>query len=146
MRLNFSPMKIMRGFALPTAIFLLVILAFLGVVILRVAASTSYTTTLDIQGVRAYQAAYAGLEWGAYQALRTNYSCAPSTTTSLTLAGQLAQFTVNVTCTEFPESEGAETVVLQEYVATANNPSACKDGPPCANYVERQLRMLVRGN
>ena len=59
-----------RGFALPTAIFLIVILALLGVFIVRINLTQTGSLALDVLGTHAYQAARAGTEWGAYQVLR----------------------------------------------------------------------------
>ena len=60
-------MKRTRGFALLSAIFILVVLATLGAFILNVSSSQQIGSALDIQGVRAYQAARAGIEWGVHQ-------------------------------------------------------------------------------
>lgn len=57
------------GFALPTAIFLLVVLAGLAAFMLSVFTSSQSAQTLDLNGARAFQAARAGLEWAAYQVL-----------------------------------------------------------------------------
>lgn len=57
------------GFALPSAIFLLVVLAGLAAFMLTVFTASQTAQTQDLNGVRAYQAARAGLEWGAYQVL-----------------------------------------------------------------------------
>lgn len=57
------------GFVLPSAIFLLVILASLAAFLVRVSTTQSTTSAQDVQGARAYQAARAGVEWGLYQVL-----------------------------------------------------------------------------
>lgn len=57
------------GFAMVSAIFLLVILAALGAFMLTFSTVQHTTATTDIQGSRAYQAARAGIEWAAYQVL-----------------------------------------------------------------------------
>lgn len=58
-----------RGFALASAIFILVVLAALavGITVLTTQSQTDFAR--DLQGARAYQAARAGLDWGAYQVL-----------------------------------------------------------------------------
>lgn len=50
------------GFVIPSAIFLVVILALLAAFLVRLSSSQSATSTQDIQGTRAYHAARAGLE------------------------------------------------------------------------------------
>ena len=57
------------GFAIPSAIFLLVVLAGLSAFMLTVFTTSQTAQTLDLNSVRAYQAARAGLEWGAFQVL-----------------------------------------------------------------------------
>ena len=59
-----------RGFVLMLALFMIVSLAAIGVYLLTVATGQLEAGIQDEQGARAYQAARAGLEWGAYQVLR----------------------------------------------------------------------------
>lgn len=59
-----------RGFAMVTAVFILVVLAALGAFILTVSSTQQAGSALDIQGARAYQAARAGIEWGVFQVTR----------------------------------------------------------------------------
>jgi MSHA biogenesis protein MshP len=58
-----------RGFALASAIFILVVLAALALGITLLTTQTETGHARDISGSRAYQAARAGLDWGAYQVL-----------------------------------------------------------------------------
>ncbi len=58
-----------RGFLLPAAIFILVILAALGAYALNISSVQQATSNQDLQGSRAYHASRAGLEWGIYQVL-----------------------------------------------------------------------------
>ena len=48
--------RISAGFVLPSAIFLLVILAALAAFLVRIATTQSITSAQDVQGARAYQA------------------------------------------------------------------------------------------
>ena len=57
------------GFSIVAAIFLLVVLALLGVFIASVTGMQQSSGQLDLTGVRAYQSARAGMEWGASQVL-----------------------------------------------------------------------------
>ena len=154
------------GFSIPTAIFLIVVLAALGVFIVSVTGLQVSTQALDTLGVRAYQAARAGIEWGAYQALDPNNtinagSCATPDmpacpgaggTTDFaagSLAGSLAPFTVTVTCTRTTASEGNRSVWTYEIVSTACNqptgaPARCPNtGTPAAGYVERRISAVL---
>ena len=58
-----------RGFALVSAIFLLVILVSLAAFLVNISTSQSITSAQDVQGSRAYHAARAGADWGLYQVL-----------------------------------------------------------------------------
>ena len=58
-----------NGFALPSAIFLLVILAGLAAFMVTFSTTQSITSAQDVQGSRAYQAARSGTEWGLYRVL-----------------------------------------------------------------------------
>jgi MSHA biogenesis protein MshP len=111
--------RLHRGFSIVTAVFLVVVLALLGVFIVSVTGLQLSGQQLDVQGVRAYQAARAGVEWGAFQVLDPNNtlnagSCTapaptmpvcpgaggpPSVTNINTLAGSLSPFTVTIRCT-----------------------------------------------
>jgi len=142
-----------RGFSIVTAIFLLVVLSLLGAFIVSVTGLQQSSQQLDVQGVRAYQAARAGIEWGAWQVLDPNNTIGtpalpvcPASPTNLTgLAGSLSPFSVTVTCNatiNAPTTEGNRNVGAYQIIATAcNQPSAgaCPNASPASGYVERQL-------
>jgi len=129
------------GFALPSAIFLLVILAALAAFVLSVSTTQHAGAALDIEGARAYQAARAGIEWGVFQSLR-NASCGDA---SLGFAGTgLAQFTVAVRCTSFSNTELASAVIIDQITATACNQAPCPNAAPGMYYVERQVTVSVQ--
>ncbi|MCX7627451.1 MAG: hypothetical protein N2Z69_03455 [Methylophilaceae bacterium] len=127
-----------QGFSLVMAVFLIVVLGGIAVFLGRVVTMQSQESALDEEGMLTYQAARAGVEWGAYQALQAA-SCAPSTT--LTFAGGtvLAKYKVTVTCTASTTHEGTTPVNLYQIVATANNGNA----PTGHYYVERQLQATL---
>jgi MSHA biogenesis protein MshP len=131
-----------RGFALPTAIFLMVILAALGVFIARISLLQSSSSSLDALGTGAYQAARAGVEWGAFNSLR-NTTCTPST--SLTFAATaLALYTATVTCSSTSTDELGVTVTIDQISATACNEPPCPNASPTsANYAERRITIVV---
>ena len=131
-----------RGASLITAIFLIVVLVSLGAFLVTVSGLQQSSSALDLQGSRAYQAARAGIEWGAFQALR-NSTCA---TGSFSPGGGLSDFTVTVTCVPTPYSEiTAATGTVYRITANAcNRPSAgvCP-GTVGQNYIERELQATV---
>ena len=57
------------GFAIAAAVFILVLLATLALAITMMSTQTQTSHARDTLGSRAYQAAKAGLDWGAYQVL-----------------------------------------------------------------------------
>lgn len=145
-----------RGFTLVSALFVLVVLAALGATLAQVSLRQQLGSASEIEAARAFQAARAGLEWGAFQALRNPAppAAAPACfgTTSFAPAG-LTGFTVTVSCTRTPASgtlaDGATALAFFQLVANAcNAPSggACPgSGTPQPTYVERQLvRTVVR--
>jgi len=137
-----------RGFALPSAIFLIVILAALAGFIASVSVHQQSGHIADIKGVRAYQAARAGVEWGVFNLLRNN-ACVTGTT--FNPGGGLAEFTVTVDClpadTTTVNDENGTAVMVRRIVATAcNQPVAgggCPNNTPGANYVERQIAVVA---
>jgi len=131
--------KIQQGLSLVTAIFLLVVLASLGAVMMTFFTAQEQSSTLDILGSRAYQAARAGIEWGAYQVLQNGGACAASTV--VPLAGTLSGFTVTVTCistaySDVSTSSGTVTMYSLSSVATRGTV-----GQP--DYVERQISVTL---
>lgn len=134
--------RLQAGFTMLTAIFLLVILAVLGAALVSVSGQQQMGSAMDLLGARAYQAAKAGVEWGAFQSLRNN-SCS-AVPTSLTFAGTtLADFTTVVTCARSTADESGATVTIDQIIATACNQAPCPSPAPGANYIERQLTIVV---
>ena len=125
----------MRGFVLPAAIFLLVILAALAGFMVTLSRTTHISSALDIQGARAYQAARAGMEWAAWRVVQTpaqGCNAAPMPA----LAGTLAGFTVTVSCVvSGPYADGATSVTVYQVTSTAT-----WGVPGSVDYVERQIQ------
>lgn len=126
------------GFAIITALFILVVLAMLGAFVVNITGAQHRGMALDVLSVQAQQAARAGVEWGLYKQQR-DHSCIASSSPSL--AGtSLADYVVTVRCNE---SDGVAHIV-----ATACNQP---DAGVCPNvsshgdfYVERRLEVYVR--
>jgi MSHA biogenesis protein MshP len=91
-------MKRLRGFAIVSAIFILVVLAALGAFILNISSSQQIGSALDVQGVRAYQAARAGVEWGLYRQLPLVRANPTETACNANGTFPVFGFTVTVTC------------------------------------------------
>ena len=131
-------MRAVRGFAAVVAIFILVALAVLGTALVTIFSGQQRSSAFDSLGIRAYQAARAGIEFGAYQALHNN-ACA---NTSFALPGTLAGFTVSVQCASTAHSELATSTTMYRITATACNRASCPANAD-ATYVERELRVVV---
>jgi len=141
----------MAGFALMLALFMLVSLAAIGAYLLTVSTGQIEAGVQDEQGNRAYQAARAGIEWGAFQVLRnpggsfatTNCNAAGTPSQAIALTGGLAGFRAEVSCQVFgPETEGVASVAIYRVTATGCNTNPCGSslGP---TYVERQLQLTL---
>jgi MSHA biogenesis protein MshP len=150
------------GFVLPSAIFLLVILAGLAAFLVNISITQSRTSAQDVQGARAYHAARAGIDWGLYTVLDPanatvvapaaaawpSMPACPADTT-LTIEG----FSVLVHCDRYPAGavgpagppvylEGGSTrsVIVYQLSATASIAGALVG---TSNYVERQVSATV---
>lgn len=150
--MNLPAVPRQRGFAIVTAIFLLVVLAALGAFIVNVSSTQQIGSALDVQGVRAYHAAKSGIDWGIYQVTRNGNLCtdAPGATsfpvfTPPATATTMQGFAIAVTCTRYPDASGGPAVFEIEAIA-CNPPAAgpvCPGNPAAIGYVERRLRVTL---
>jgi len=143
-----------RGFTMISVVFILVVLVALGAALAAISQRQHLAAAAELQAARAYQSARAGLEWWAFWQNQTggNTAACPSAQ-SLVPGGNLAGFTVTVTCTRTPStapataSDGATQMTFWTVVANAcNAPSSgsCPaTGTPAATYVERQLSWTI---
>jgi len=127
------------GFSLISAIFLLVVIAALGTFAVTISTTQQQSAALDVMGARAYQAARAGIEWGAFQVLQ-NGSCVAASP-ALTLPDTLAGFNVIVTCIPSPSNpfdEAGTAVNMFQLISTATQGTATTP-----DYVERQMSVTI---
>ena len=132
--------KFQRGLSLVTAIFLLVVMASLAAVMMTFFTAQQQSSVLDVMGTRAYQAARAGIEWGAYQVLQNSMPCANSSNI-VPLVGTMNAFTVkvDVTCgSSTTYYEGTTQVIIYNLTSTA---TLGQVGQP--DYFERQLSVTL---
>lgn len=92
------------GFAMVTAIFLLVVLAALGAFMVTLSGTHQATPFQSINATRVYFGAKAGVDWGIQQAIAAS-SCVASTPLTLTGNG-LNGVTATVTCTSTAHTGG----------------------------------------
>jgi MSHA biogenesis protein MshP len=129
--------SLQRGFSLVTAIFLLVVLSALGAMMLTFFTAQQQSSALDVMGSRAYQAARAGIEWGAFQVMQSGVGCQPSST--VTLGGTLSPFNVVVNCSTTSYTEAGSPVTVYNITSTAKSGGT----PGQADYVERVIDVTI---
>jgi MSHA biogenesis protein MshP len=137
--------KGIRGFALISAIFLLVVITLLGAYVVTLSTTQQTTEALDVEGARAYQAARAGVEWGAWQILqapaggfRTSCDAAATGQALAGLPGTMSGFAVQVQCGSTATTEAGVNVRVYRITVTAS-----KGNLGSLFYVERQLQALL---
>ncbi len=127
--------KPIAGFAMISAIFLIVVLALLVTYMTRFTTETFSETGLTMQGVRTYYAARSGLEWASAVSLNnsacptaTGGSCAANTACFKLTQGSFTStlYSSNVTCSSFTATEAIGYTVFnfssQGVIGTINNP------------------------
>jgi len=107
--------KITSGFALISALYVLVVLALIGTFMVKVFGNTLSIQSQSTEGMRAYFAARSTLEWGIYQ-VSLNNACPASPTSMSFTQGGLNAFSGVVTCTATAVTEGS---VYNIYFLTA---------------------------
>ncbi len=140
-----------RGFSLITAIFLLVVIAALGTFAVTLSTTQHQSEAMDVMGKRAYQAARAGIEWGAFQIIQSDVSGTSFAADCRSVAGarsgvplaaqQLAMFNVDVACS----TGAASHVDGHEVWIYSVSASAATAGVTAGNpgYIERQLSVTI---
>jgi MSHA biogenesis protein MshP len=125
-----------RGFALVAAVFIVVVLALLGIMMVTIGGMQRATASAATQGTRAYYAARTGIEWGVFQALAAS-SCVPGT---FALSGPgLDGFSVTVECSSTAHKEGNDPP-YNVYVITSTAISGTFGN---ADYVSRRIQISV---
>jgi MSHA biogenesis protein MshP len=132
-------------------LFILVVLAALGTALASLSQRQHMGSAGELNAARAYQAAFAGLEWGSHQILRGGVQPACFATRSFVLPDQLKDFTVSITCTRTPSSgtvaDDGQTHAFYTLVATACNIASSGSCPNGATtepaYAERQLTRTI---
>jgi len=124
------------GFALVVAIFIIVVLALLGIMMVTIGGMERATASAATQGTRAFYAARAGVEWGTYHALATD--CTAATGNFALSAAGLDGFSVNVQCAETSHRERGTTYRVAVVTSTATFGSFGD-----ADYVSRTLQATV---
>jgi MSHA biogenesis protein MshP len=135
-----SARRFSAGVGLVTAIFLLVVLAGLGVAIVSVFTTQQQSVLLDVQGARAYQAARAGIEWGLFQQRRTGNCDSARGRFALPSTSSLSGFWVTVGCRDVGSGPLARSIIDAKACSPADADGNCT---PTNNpdYVQRRLEV-----
>lgn len=124
-----------KGFAMVSAIFLMVVLALLGGLMVTMSNTQQIGAVRDTIGTRAYYAARAGLEWGLYQATQSG-TCG---TSPMPAAVAATGFSVQVVCVATgPFDEGSTPIVVYQVTSTASTGTLGSH-----DHAERQLQAIV---
>ena len=137
------------GFSLISAIFLLVVVTLLGAYVATLSSNQHIAEALDVEGARAYQAARAGVDWGAWQLLQApagafRTSCdgatyaTPFSQALAGLPGTLSGFAVQVQCGSAATTEAGVNIRVYRLTVTAS-----KGNLGSLFYVERQLQATI---
>ena len=134
--------KDQKGFAIVSAILILVVLAALGGFIATVSTTQHACSALDLNGARAFQAARAGSEWGVARAINAS-SCVASSN-----IGTVNGVSVTVLCATLANGGAVEAGLGSIYSITAiacTQPVAgtCPGNAGVPRYVESRVTALV---
>ena len=126
-----------KGFMLPMAIFLLVILAALVGYAMRLALLANMGTIQDVQGSQAYLAARAGTEWSAYHVLTpANMANCPPAPAPFTVNG--FNIVLNCTHTDWTDKGTTQDIRIYNIVSTASVGVAGSQ-----DYIERRITVTL---
>jgi len=137
-----------KGFTLVSTIFIIVVLAILGSFITVLATVQHISTAQSLEGVRAYYAAYSGMEWAIYEATTTAVSrdlicpappeAVPGTQNNPGVA-TVNGFTIDVGC----ESVGAVIEAVNPYYVDTLTITAKRGIIGSPDYVTRKIVATV---
>lgn len=128
------------GFAIVSAIFLLVALAALGAFMVTFSNTQHLTSAQDVQGSRAYWAAKGGIQWAA-GSIVANGAC-PAGSPVPVFPAFPDGFAVMVTCTSNDYVEGVTNRRIFWVTSTASAGGAVGT----TSFVERQVQAFIHCN
>ena len=127
----------LKGFMLPMAIFLLVVLAALVGYAMRLALLANMGTIQDVQGAQAYLAARAGVEWAAYQVLTpAGMQACPTAPAPFIING----FNIALTCNRTMTQDQGNTQDIGIYTMTS---IASVGAAGTQDYIERKMTVTL---
>jgi MSHA biogenesis protein MshP len=127
-----------QGFTLVSAIFILLVFGLLGGYMLRASAIQLDTSSYALQGARAFLAARAGTDWAIANIVNYGGSCTQiNAQTALSFTG-INGFTVSLSCTSQPYSEGSVSGTIYTITALSQY-----DSYSAGDYIARQATVTV---
>jgi len=131
-----------RGLSIMVALFILVVLAFLGLALVTISGVEHREPLLSLQGKRAFWAAQSGLQWAGHEALHdSGFSCPTGSPASYSVPSSrpgLNRFSVTVTCTRTSHKERGKTITVYDIESTARNGTYGQ-----AAFAQRRYRTIV---
>lgn len=128
-----------KGFAIVSALFLIVALAALGVAIMHFTSVQQVTGAQDIQGSRALAAARAGAEWQTALIMAQEANNNPQYACGAPAGFAFAGFGLAVSCAHSDHAEEGNTVRVYRITSTASAGGAAGG----LGFVERQVYMVI---
>lgn len=130
-----------RGFALVSALFIIVVLSALGAFLVNLVAVQHATPAMRARAARADYAARSGMAWAVRKAT-TGGGCANATFSYPAGEGALEGYTVHVRCAMLAHDLGAATPTPY-YVIDVSAQAGAYEGP---DFVSRSLQAKVAGS
>ncbi|MCP5149376.1 MAG: hypothetical protein H6983_12825 [Ectothiorhodospiraceae bacterium] len=130
-----------RGFTLAGAVFLLTVIATLGVYTASVGVVAHDTVRLSVAGERAHFAAHAGLEWAIHDVVANGAAglgCGGAAVSFTLTGGALADHDVSIACTASAVTEGARSYTVYTLTAIGS-----RGTPGDADHASRTLVATV---
>jgi MSHA biogenesis protein MshP len=159
LRLRARVRRAAAGIGIVTAIFLLVVLAGLGVAVVSLVTTQQASAAQDLQGARAYQAARAGIEWALYIGLQTGYAAPNPPVPATTLAcprnqaggvtfklpdgSTLSSFSVTITCGAVTTLGDTQHFWIRSTACNEPNGGCPNTINPSADYVQRVVEVQL---
>lgn len=130
------------GFSLISAIFLVVVLAALGAVMVRFSNVQQLASVEDVEAARVHHLALSAADYGIFQIFQNGGACPASVNRSF--AGGYAATVVCSAAGPYSEPSGASTVYAL-VVTACNRPAAggCPGTPDGLTYVERRVTLTI---
>jgi MSHA biogenesis protein MshP len=136
-----------KGFALPSAIFLLVILSLMSIAVFAINGYNQKAIIYDVSDTKAYFAAKAGLEYGSYMAIKSGTCSSTAQTVDLS-TNYFKGFKATYSCVANNVDEAG---VLQTYytitsVGCNSSGTSCPESagrPSSEDYVEKSMTTII---